>query len=295
MESIPIHLLHAFVTFNDSPNIQQAAGNLGITQPALSKQLKALETLLPHAIFSFRGRKKVLTPYGQSLHVRIRERIGNLQATIQDVTTMHSDPSSAHLRISARLGILDRLAENIEFSGCLTFNETTNDQVVRDLLSREAEIGIAHSLPETHELIAKPLFKEEFQILIPKKLLRVRKHYGKSLFEELKDLPCIDFKKDDLIIRTVCTANGVDPRTLQVSRITPNYNRIAKLVDLNLGWAIIPTYLRANESRSWVIRVPIEVIQLRKFYIAYRTEFSAIPWFANVVKQIAEGCRNQSS
>ncbi len=292
MDNIPIQLLHAFVIFNDAPNIQLAAGRLGITQPALSKQLKALEALLPHAIFSFRGRKKVLTPYGQNLHSRIKERIGNLQATIQDVTNVYADPKQAHVRISARLGILDRLAENIEFSGCLTFNETTNDQVIRDLLSREAEIGIAHSLPETHELIAKPLFKEEFQILVPKKLLRTRKHYGKSLFEELKALPCIDFKKDDVIIRTVCAANAVDSRRLTVSRITQNYARIAKLVDLGLGWAIIPAYLQVNESRTWVIKVPAEVIQLRKFYLAYRSEFSAVPWFAEVVRQIATGFKN---
>jgi DNA-binding transcriptional LysR family regulator len=292
MQNIPIHLLQAFMAFNDSPNILEAASRLGITQPALSKQLKNLEELLPHPVFSFRGRKKILTAFGQSLHLKVKERIGNLQATIQDVATSYSDPSLAHLRISARLGILDRIAENIEFPGCLAFNETTNDHVINDLLSRKCELGIAHSLPDTHELIAKPLFKEDFQILVPKKLLRIRKNYGRSLFEDLKALPCIDFKKDDVIIRTVCSANSVESRSLKVSRITPNYARIAKLVDLNLGWAVIPAYLQVNESRTWIIKVPSDVIQLRRFYIAYRSEFSEVPWIRDVVKQIIDGFRN---
>lgn len=289
MEKIPVHLLQAFMTFNDSANILEAASKLEITQPALSKQLKALESLLPHPVYSFRGRKKALTPFGQNLHRRIKERLGNLQATVEDVATSYSDPSLAHLRISARLGILDRIAENIDFPGCLTFNETTNAQVIEDLLSRNAEIGIAHSLPDTHELIAKPLFKEDFQILVPKKYLRSRKNYGKSLFEELKSIPCIDFKKNDVIIRTVCSANSIDSKILKVSRITPNYARIAKLVELSLGWAIIPVYLQVDESRTWAIKVPTEVINLRKFFIAYRAEFSEVPWVAQVVRQIIAG------
>ncbi|HEY8272056.1 MAG TPA: LysR family transcriptional regulator [Pseudobdellovibrionaceae bacterium] len=61
MENIPVHLLNAFVVFNESKSIGEAAVRLQITQPALSKQLKQLEERLPNAVFTFSGRKKVLT------------------------------------------------------------------------------------------------------------------------------------------------------------------------------------------------------------------------------------------
>ena len=70
MNAIPLSLLNSFIVFNESNNITDAATALGITQPALSKQLMLLESILSEPVFLLRGRKKVLTPFGTDLHKR---------------------------------------------------------------------------------------------------------------------------------------------------------------------------------------------------------------------------------
>ena len=286
MEQVPIHLLNAFMVFNDSENIMKAAETLGITQPALSKQLKALEAKIPQPIFSMQGRRKILTPFGRDLQKRIKGQIGNIQETLRESLLIHSDLSQVQIRISGRRGVLDRISKKLEFQGSLIFNESTNQQVIDDLLSMQAEIGIAHDFPNTFNLVAKPLFKEEFKIVIPKKFLLKPKKYGKSLFEELKTHPCIGFKIEDEILNQLCTENSVPISDLKLKRITSNYSSIAKMIDAGFGWATIPSYLDVDLKQSWSIPIPPEVLTSRKFSILYRPEFSKAPWFNNIVREI---------
>lgn len=286
MEQIPVQLLNAFMVFNDSQNIIKAAEILGITQPALSKQLKALEVKFPQPIFSTQGRKKVLTPFGRDLQLRIKGQIGNIQETIQESLLLHSDSSRVQIRISGRRGVLDRISEKLKFQGALIFNESSNQQVIDDLLSMRAEIGIVYDFPNSFNLVAKPLFKEEFKLVIPKKFHLNRKKYGKSLFEELKLLPCIGFKTDDEILNQLCVNNSVSKSILQMNRITSNYSSIAKMVDAGFGWAAIPSYLDVNLKQNRIIQIPPEVLMLRKFSLLYRHDFTKTLWFNDLINEI---------
>ncbi|OFZ31283.1 MAG: hypothetical protein A2622_01445 [Bdellovibrionales bacterium RIFCSPHIGHO2_01_FULL_40_29] len=274
------------MVFNDSQNITKAAEILGITQPALSKQLKALEAKFPQPIFSTQGRRKILTFFGRDLQNRIKGQIGNIQESIQESLLLHSDMKQVKIRVSGRQGVLDRISKKLEFQGTLIFNESSNQQVIDDLLCMRAEIGIAHDFPNSFNLVAKPLFKEEFKLVIPKKFLLKSKKYGKSLFEELKLSPCIGFKAEDEILNQLCTDNSISKSQLQMSRITSNYSSVAKMVDAGFGWAVIPSYLEVDLKRNWSIPVPLEVLTSRKFSILYRHEFSKTPWFNDIIKEI---------
>ena len=64
--------LRAFVTLADCLNFTEAAQKLFITQPALSKQLHALEETLGGLLFSRNRRGAELTPLGKELHEQTR-------------------------------------------------------------------------------------------------------------------------------------------------------------------------------------------------------------------------------
>lgn len=286
MEQVPIHLLNAFMVFNDSQNIMKAAETLGITQPALSKQLKALEARIPRPLFSIQGRRKILTPFGRDLQKRIKGQIGNIQETLRETLLLHSDLSQAQIRISGRRGVLDRISTKLQFQGSLIFNESSNQQVIDDLLLMRTEIGIAHDFPDSYNLVAKPLFKEEFKLAIPHKFSLHSKKYGKSLFGQLKLLPCIGFKTEDEILNQLFLENSIPISELQMKRVASNYSSIAKMVDAGFGWAAIPSYLDVDLKQSWIVPIPIEVVTSRKFSILYRHEFSKTPWFNDLVREI---------
>jgi DNA-binding transcriptional LysR family regulator len=288
MNTIPIHLLNAFVVFNESANITEAATHLGITQPALSKQLKSLEEKCEHKLFTLMGRRKVLTPYGRDLHGQLKSRLSGLQELVEQSGLLHSDPRHAEIRLGARRGIIDRCCREIQFAGQVTFVEASNDQIIASLLKQEIEIGIVHSVPNSSELIVKPLFKEEFKIVIPKTLLKVKRNYGATLFQDLRSIPCIAFKKEDEVLQQLCLANSIDPASLKVSRITSSYASIAEMVQAKLGWAALPAYLEADPVKNWIIPIPKDLLKLREFYIAYRREFKDVSWFKDLTKEVTD-------
>jgi DNA-binding transcriptional LysR family regulator len=288
MNTLPIHLLNAFVVFNESPNITAAASELGITQPALSKQLKSLEEKSAHPLFTLMGRKKVLTPYGRDLHRQLKSRLSGLQELVVQSGLLHTDPRHAEVRFAARRGIIDRCCKEVRFAGSLTYLESANDQIIAGLLNQSIEIGVVHSVPDSSELIVKPLFKEEFKIVIPKQILKIKRNYGASLFADLKNIPCIAYSKNDEVLRQLCLANSMDATDLKVSRITSSYSSIADMVQVKLGWAALPAYLEIDPAKNWIIPIPKDLLKLREFSIAYRREFKDVRWFKDLIKEVTD-------
>jgi LysR family cyn operon transcriptional activator len=285
VENIPIHLLHAFVRFAEAKNINEAAKTLGITQPALSKQLQLLEAALPGKVFMLSGRKKVLTPFGQALHKQIKDRIGNLQEIVNQAWAMHTDPRQAKIRISARRGVLDRISSKVKFPGSLFFLESSNEQTIASTLGLSTQIGIAHSFPETHDLVAKPLFMENFQLAIPKNFLTQRPALGNSLFAKLEQIPCIGYKPEDELLQALCRHYGSELRNLHLVRTTENYSSISEMVEAKFGWAILPSYIKAPE-KAWTLPIQSHALPRRQFFLLYQKEFAAIPWFKHLLAEI---------
>lgn len=275
MNDIPVQLLHSLVVFAEAKNISEAAARLGVTQPALSKQLAVLDAMLPEPAFTLSGRKKVLTPFGQDLYRRLQPRLGALAQVVQDAWTVHADPARATLRVAGRRGVLDRIAPALRFPGAIHFVEASNEEVVARLRSGAAELGVAHRLPDTHELHAKPLFREEFHIVVPKVLARER-----PSLKELRALPALAYKERDELLGEA-----------RVVRTTASYPSLSAMVEAGLGWAVLPTYLPVSEKANWIL--PAKGLPNRQFYLLYRAEYAQLGWFKEVLAEIINAMRLQ--
>ena len=282
MQNIPLHLMNTFLAFAGAKNISDAANALGITQPAVTKHLQQFESLLPIPVFTQMGRKKALTPFGQELAKNIGQRIGNLSALIEATCTRHLSPQYASLRISARRGILDRIS-TIEFSGCLSFLETGNEVALGALLDSTTDIAIIHSLPNSFEVKSRPLFQEKFQLVIPKTLLPKKHTLGKELLYLLSNIPCLGFKPEDEIVKKLYLSYQIDSK-LKIIRTTENYSTLLHWTQKGMGWAILPCYLDPSAKENWLIPIPMK--NSRLFYLAYRGEYSEIPWFRDFLAEI---------
>ena len=292
MGKVPIHLLEAFVTFAESSNIIEAAQCLGITQPALSKQLKALESMLPHSLFAFQGRKKVLTPFGNDLHTRLKSKMTGVQDIISQTASIHSEPANANVRITARREILDRISGQLKFPGSLIFTESSNEIIVRGVLNREIDIGIVHQLPNTYELNAKPLFKDSFVFAVPKAMLKKLPKNSSELCSSLTQLPCIGYKHPDEILEMICGGYDVESSKLKIVRSTANYSSVASMVDSGIGWAVMPGHISISTSRNWIVPVSHKAFPPRQFFAIYRQEVKNVSWLKLLLSEMQQCFRD---
>lgn len=291
MKSIRMTLLNSFVVFNESKNIVEAAKQLGITQPALSKQLTEFERGLKIPVFTVQGRKKILTPFGVMLHQQLLKRLGNIHALIDETQVRYQNAEHAKLRIAGRRGVLDRISQRLKFKGSLFFVESTHDEIIESLQNLTAEIGITHMAPDSHEFIAKPLFKEEFHLLIPKAFISTPPNINESLFLKLKEFPCLGYKPNDEIIQSVCSYYSVKSTDLKMFRATTNYNSLKEMVLAEMGWTIVPSYLKVPTKDTWTIPISKKVLINRQFFLIWRTEFSSVPWFKELILEIQNSFR----
>lgn len=72
--------LRHFVVLAELGSFVQAAQALFLTQPALSRSVRALEEELGGALFDRLGRRTVLTPFGQAVLPRARQLVGDAEA-----------------------------------------------------------------------------------------------------------------------------------------------------------------------------------------------------------------------
>ena len=286
LPNLPLHLLQSFVTFNESKNILEAARKLGLSQPGLSKQLSQLERALPGEGEHLAGRKKTLTPFGRELHRRVKEKIGSLQSEAQAAWALHSRPEQARVRLLARRGVLDRLSNKLKFRGSIFFQEAANEKILQSLLNLEAEIGVTHTAPSSHELIAKPIFREEFQLVIPRKWMSSRPTLNQDLIRKLSTLPCLSFKAEDELLRGLFASAEV--RDFRLARTTENYQSLSQMVEAELGWAILPSYFSVPRSTAWCLPIPSKTLPSRQFYLLYRREFASLGWFQDLLAEIRD-------
>ncbi|EJE52057.1 transcriptional regulator [Acidovorax sp. CF316] len=78
-------LLRTFLLAAQGGSLQKAADKLGLTQPAVSKQISALESFLECALFTRHGRGMALTPPGQRLAQSVAEQFALLDAALDTV------------------------------------------------------------------------------------------------------------------------------------------------------------------------------------------------------------------
>ncbi len=77
--------LHYFLQLIDTMNYTQAAQILGITQPALTQQIKKLEHAIGTPLFGQMGKKLYLTEAGKQLQTGAVKLLGTINAVVSDI------------------------------------------------------------------------------------------------------------------------------------------------------------------------------------------------------------------
>lgn len=284
---IPHYLIESFITAAEESSLQQAADKLQITQSTLSKQMIMFEELLPHKVFTFDGRKKVLTAYGSSLYEALKPKFSQTQELIEQTSRQFSQPENVHVRICGRGELLDILAVNLKFKGRITFLPMNNESSLEAVLHRKAEIAIVHTGIDSTEIVMKPFILNDFRIAVSKTLLK-NKPKPEDLAEKMKGLPCLLYKMHDPVIENLLKSWKMTFDDVNVHRTYPNYTTLARMVTEGQGWALLPSHTAIDETANHVLPVAMSSSFNRKFHLCYRKDISSAGWVKELLTEIKQ-------
>ena len=239
-------LLATFVEVCRSDNIAQAATQLGITQPAVSKRLAILERDLKSKLFQRIGLKLSLTSSGENFLPMAEEILLLIRNRKNDLLNMNSRiVGELHIACSHHIALY-RLPEilksfyqqyrDIHFQFTFTESETAYQMV------QSGSVDIAFlTLPAniSSHIMSHTLWRDEMKVMVAKSH-QIFENHPQITLSELLDYPAVLPEKATFTMRRIETAfRDVSIRTLNGLNAN-NMETIRMLIETGLGWGVLP-------------------------------------------------------
>ena len=234
--------MRAFYAIVEEGNISHAAQRLDIAQPALSRQMKRLETALGVQLFERGSRRIRLTDAGRVMYSRVEHILGMVDGTVREITEIGSGVAG-----SIRLGTITTsgamlLPELIsEFQSRypnVTYQiwEAEGARILELLDNRVIEVGITRTQVDSkvYESIVLP---NEPLVLIMNREHEIGTAPDKVLLEELKDVPVIIPLRWQSVFVANCRKQGFEPNVVCVS---DSIVQDLLLTKMGMGMSLLP-------------------------------------------------------
>lgn len=274
MSGLPLDLLNHFKVYAESDNMRQAADRLGMTQAALSIQLKKLESLLPMSPFGLVGKKKTLNTYGMSLYKTLAPQFEALQQSIKQVHIKVQNPEEQSIRIGMRRELFETLYSHFSLSGKLDFHFMPHERILEQIKNYKIDVAITHSPPNDLDVIARKIYSEGCTFICHKKWLKNPDDFNKSEF--LKQTPIISYNPQMPHISSWLSHCQVDPKSVEPKIISDDWSAVWKFVQNGFGYSIIPNGQLKDDKNLYQFPIPSQVIKETSFYLIYHKGFKAL-------------------
>jgi DNA-binding transcriptional LysR family regulator len=166
--------LAAFVAVVEKKSFSQAAERLGVTQPAISLQIRSLEERLGRRLLDRSGRRVEPTEAGLVLY-RNAQRMLQLEHQLdEDLAREETGALHGTLAIGASTGPGGHLVplllcefqhDHPELAVSLTISDT--DRVIDQVAEREIELGVVGALRRHRSLEFEPLVRDQIVLAVP--------------------------------------------------------------------------------------------------------------------------------
>lgn len=179
-------------------SLSEAAGALGLTQPALSLQIQNLEKHLGFELFERQGRRNVITPRGQAFLRKIMPLLESLDRTLTDIKE-----ESSEKRPKIFLGAVEGIGEFWLASRLSKFSKVLDkelryiveiaegDELESHLLSGRLNVIVTPSKVDNHRVVSQVLMEERLvpvgtkaQIDKLEKALKTKSKANQRVWEE---------------------------------------------------------------------------------------------------------------
>ncbi|WP_299626230.1 LysR substrate-binding domain-containing protein [Pelagibius sp.] len=256
--------LRYFVTVAEEGHITRAAERLGIQQPPLSQQIRALEEELEVQLFRRKPRGVEMTEAGKALLVDARRILDEVEGALSRAKrTARGEQGRLEVGFTSSAPFhpfvprVIRLFRENHPKVSLVLEESGTSNLVAALRAERLDVAFIRSaMPKGEGIRVYPLLDEEMFAALPKghPLARARNEHLKLTY--LAAEPLVLYRRasgpglHDGIV-AACRTAGFNPRIVQEApRITSTLN----LVAAGLGASLVPESLRRMRLEGVVFR-----------------------------------------
>lgn len=251
--------LTAFLEVARTESFSQAAENLHLTQPAISKRISGLEDLLGVPLFDRVGRRISLTEAGRALRPRAQQLLLELEDMRRMVANL-SGPLSGTLKVGTSHHIgLHRLPPALRAFSTqyrevrLDLRFIDSEEAYEAVLSGELELGIV-TLPPVPDarLQALPVWDDPLAFVAgtAHPLAQQKNVQLADLTRHAAILPSSSTFTRQIAAR-LFQESGL---SLQVSMTTNYLETIKMMASIGLGWSVLPASMADAELK--VLEIP---------------------------------------
>lgn len=253
-----LNQLETLITISKTMSFRKAGEILNLTQPAVSAQIKSLEDEFKTMLID-RNQPVKLTDSGLLFleHAeKILQIVGELKEKLQDLEQTPQGHIQLGTTTSIAMQILPRVLSYVQDQ--FPFIKTTihsmpSSQIMASVENGNIDIGIAYLFERNPALETSVLYYDIFELVVsPKHPLAKLNH---TTVEALRDIPMIMLTPDtsgrrfaDQIFRKF----DIVPNIVME---LPSSEEVKRMVELNLGAAIISKMSIANETKLGTLKM----------------------------------------
>ena len=287
-----------FAKLADTGNMSEAATALALTQPALSQQLRTLETSLGLKLFERVPKGMQLTPAGRDLLSAAR----NVQNAVRDFDDA-ADRAAERFVGSIRFGVTPTLGPYLMPSVIKTLHrrypglrlyirEGIPDQQHAELAAGELDMVLSPLPIAGRGLAIEPLFREPLRIVVPPDdPLNERPRLAAADFAGRKFLTLDPRHHNHRQLENIC--RHLDATVLADYEGT-SLDAVQQMVGSGVGLAILPElYIRSDAGGLDVVRIaePEGWQEYRSVGVAWRSSAAVAELYTEIAETIAEEAR----
>ena len=252
----PLSALRAFDAAARHLSFTRAAAELGVTQAAISHQVKLLEEQLGQPLFRRLTRRLLLTDAGQMLWPGVRDGFDRLAQAVLKVQTGGPGVLTLSLTVSfAARWLVPRLGGFLRAHPEIDVKLTTTDRLV-DFTREDVDIAIRHGSGDWPGLQAWCVLAPAYTPLVNPALLKDIKIETPA---DLQRLPILTEIDDNLDWRAWFAKTGVSWRPQRrIAEFDTTQMAVQAAIE-GLGVALGPPEYYAEELRSGRLVQPFEI------------------------------------
>ncbi len=241
---------------SETLNFRKAADEIYIAQPALSRQIMALEEELGVVLFDRNKRNVALTTAGEYFREECERILEDFERVKQRTSQIHKGEGGeikiAHSSSSMQF-LLPNILAKIQAEMPLmktNLNETTNLYGINALINRTIDVAFGPNMIVPKELNTRTIYVENFVIILPQ-----NHHLDVTNFESLVQLADENFilpprnESSGYVesLEALCQSYGFIPK---VAYQSGNSNTVLRLVEAGLGISIEPKSALSGQNMN---------------------------------------------